>query len=65
MSATPTDDNRSPQLTAWCGTCRATQPCIPSRDNGRQPASPPYRCVSCEQVVANPVIRLRSRRSLT
>ena len=63
MSAAPIDDARPPLLTAWCGTCRSTQPCIPSRSNGAQPASPPYRCANCEQVVANPVIRLRSRRA--
>ena len=59
----PSDDDRSPLLAAWCGTCKATQPCTSSRDNGKQPASPPYRCFSCGQIVANPVIRIRSRRT--
>lgn len=54
---------RPPLLTARCDTCRVTQPYAPNRDKGGQRTSPPYRCFNCGQVVANPVIRLRSRRA--
>ena len=63
MSAAPIHDACPPALSAWCSTCRSTQPCAPSQDKGNRPASPPYRCLTCGQITPNPVIRLLSRRT--
>jgi hypothetical protein len=62
MSAVPGDDDR-PTRTAWCSTCRATQPCAPVAGWGDKNASPPHRCLVCDQLVPNPIIRLFSRRT--
>ena len=46
-------DDPPARLTAWCATCRASQPCAPG--------GPPYHCAVCGAHTPNAILRLAVR----